>query len=99
MAATLARVAEGEDVAGKTRMFTYDVTADNSYPAGGYAVSPSDVGLKFIIGVQQIAVNTAGLLYFVLYNQQTGKLVFITAGAEASGDIHTITARLRFLGQ
>lgn len=99
MAATLARVQEGEDVWGKTRAVTFDVTGDTSYPAGGYAITPADLGLKFIQGAVLIGVNTAGLVYFASWNLTTGKLAFVTAGAEGSGNLTTITLRVRFFGQ
>lgn len=48
MALTLAKVKDSEDIWGKHRRVVFDVTFDNSYPAGGEVILPANVGLRRI---------------------------------------------------
>lgn len=53
MAITLTRVPDGDDNWGRHRVVTRDFTAlsADAYPAGGVVINASDLGLKFITGV------------------------------------------------
>jgi hypothetical protein len=77
LAATIATVPGGEDVWGKHRVKLITLTGDNSYPAGGYAISAQQVGLRSIVGVDPVGVNTAGIGIAFVWNTTTGKLQFI----------------------
>jgi hypothetical protein len=63
------------------RMVIKDVTADNAYPAGGYAVTPAQFGLSSIIAV--VPCDTPDGAH-VVYNNATGKLLFYVSGTAAS---------------
>jgi hypothetical protein len=74
------------------------MVCDTSYPSGGYPVAGSDVGLGTITGMKMIATNTAAILYQAQLDQEAGKVVVETGGAEASGDVHTLEFDLEFTG-
>lgn len=76
MAATIAGAVSGEDVWGRHRVRLITVTGDNSYPAGGYAISGQQVGIRSIAGMVQAGGNTAALGIIPFWNTTTGKLQF-----------------------
>ncbi len=59
MAITLSRVKDAEDVWGKHRTVLYDITLDSSYPTGGEAITPREVGLSIIKGAQVMGIKDA----------------------------------------
>lgn len=60
MALTFKRVPDGFDVWGKTKIFTFDVACDTSYPLStGYVINASDVGLSSFRGIQVLGGNKA----------------------------------------
>lgn len=104
-ALTLTRVADGEDVLGShQRLTTWDVVPSNSYPGGGYTITPSRYGLKVIRAVLMGSSNTAANGYIPWYNSQTGKLMIIGQGGSLvdvtdGTDISTFSYRLLFIGE
>lgn len=101
MALTLAKVKHGLGLNNRTHI--YDVTFDNSYSTGGYALTPSTVGLVTINAVTAVFSGaTAANGRIVTYNPTTGKLLVWTAPAtEAAGasDQSAVTARLTIHGE
>ena len=75
MSISLVAVADGIDTRGKYRTTQFTVTGDTSYPSGGYAISPANIGFTKILGAVMIGANSAaagGIL--PVWNQGTGKL-------------------------
>lgn len=95
MAATITRVVGSENVVGKLRAVAFDITGDNSYPAGGYAITGATLGLRNLLGIEFIAGNTAGIATAPYYNSQTGKVMFEVGGADetATTDVSTFKYR------
>lgn len=100
---TFHAVQNREDVWGRTRTNVFDVTLSDSYPAGGYTLSPALVGMKVVHCIFLVGGVTAALTYLVFRNTSTGKLMIITntSGLEVAGDtdLSTLTLRLRFEGE
>lgn len=102
---TITRVADGEDVLGShQRLRVYDVVPSNSYPSGGYTITPKRFGLTKIRAIFMGRSNTAAVGYIPWYNSETGKLMIIgQAGAlvdvTANTDLSTYSYRLWFLGE
>lgn len=86
MSVTVVAVGDNKrDVYGATEVAMFDVTFDNSYPAGGYAVVAKTFGLsRPIAGIAFIAVNTAGIVQMFYYNNQTGKIMVLMVGASTA---------------
>lgn len=109
MALTIAKVAdEAPDYWGATPIGFFDITFDNSYPAGGYAVTAKQFGLRILSGMIAVGGNTAGAVNSYYYNSQTGKLMVLEAGAgapvafadtTAATDLSTFTQRFLVFGQ
>jgi hypothetical protein len=95
---------DGENVAGRLLERQADVTFSASYPTGGYtfpvslATQYGQLGIRTLKGVVLLATNTAGLLYSIAWDKEAGKLALLTAGAQATGDVSTITLTLKFIG-
>lgn len=95
---------DAENVSGRLLERQAAVTFSNSYPTGGYTFPVAlntrygQLGISTLVGVVLVATNTAGLLYSVAWDSEAGKLAVLTAGAQASGDISTITLTLKFIG-
>src|SRR5881397_2725325 len=90
-----------EYVEGNKRVTVYDIAADNAYPAGGYTVKPTNVGLTTLIS--RAEVRNAGGYVVDAIPQSTGtiKLKFQTSNGAApgaladftsSGDLSAVTA-------
>ena len=78
-----------------------DVTFDSSYTTGGYALTPSTLGLDSIEFVDFDLLPISGAVEFQ-YNHSTKKvLAFTNGGAEVSNatDLSTITGRLKVIGR
>lgn len=100
----------GPDVAapvdeGNMKSIFVDVTGDASYPTGGYAITPQNLGFNTIIYCASGTISPQG--YVPCWNQSTQKLQFFTsngAGPAALAEvpnttnISTATARLMFWG-
>lgn len=71
------------------------LTPDTSYPTGGYAVTGQNFGesaaggmlpaANGMRGYIQVGTNTSAALYTTVFNAQTGKIEFITAGSQVAG--------------
>ena len=100
---TITRVADGEDVLGShQRLRVWDVVPSNSYPTGGFTITPQRFGLKVIRAVLQGTNNTAALGYVVQYISSTGKLAVLTgalAQPSANTDLSALSFRLAFIGE
>lgn len=99
---------QSEDVWGRHRVRTVDVTFDASYPTGGETLTPASCALAEIVGVTVIG-NPGG--YTVNYDQVTGNLevrgqepTSATAGVieaseeTAATDLSALTVRLLVIG-
>lgn len=73
------------DYAGTTPFGIFDLTGDNNYPAGGYAVNAALFGLRLLAGLIELANNTAGIGVYLSYNNQTGKIQFLQCPGTAAG--------------
>ena len=91
-----------ENVEGRLRTNTADVTLSSGYPSGGYTLDPVNysLGMKSLIGVQQVGGNTAAQGYTITYDTQAGKLHVFTGGAEVNSptSLSNLTLRLKFTG-
>src|SRR5574341_1172375 len=86
MALTLTKVPDSEDVWGKHRVAMFDLVGDASYPAGGYAITPSQVGMRRIYGVKFVGGNPAAGRLIPHWDTSAGKymLAYPTGGGIAS---------------
>jgi len=84
-----------------------DIALDNSYPTGGYAISPRDVGLGLtIFGMQIIGGNSAANGRKAMWDTGNNKLMLAqdagAAGAMAqvpnATDVSTLTFRVKVTG-
>lgn len=104
-AITITRVADGEDVLGShQRLTTWDLVPSNSYPTGGYTITPQRFGLKVVRAVLMGSSNTAANGYPPWYNSETGKLMILGQGGSlvevtANTNLSTYSYRLWFLGE
>jgi hypothetical protein len=102
LAISLAKVNTNAHAAnGGDRVFVFgDVTLDNSYPTGGYAITPATLGLSAIDLFVATLSPVAGAVNFT-YNYSTGALqAFQNTGAETANatDTHTCTGRFVAIG-
>lgn len=111
MALTFTVVRGTESEQGRVRERIYDVLLDNSYPAGGWPISPDDVGLLAIVGIEPIGGSLSNgaaqtTLTVLAWDTATSKLQAFESGAanaalaeknEATG-LNTTVARLRAIG-
>jgi hypothetical protein len=110
MALGVTRITNVKDtIWGNQRVKHRHLTFDSSYPAGGLALKPSDVGLKTI---DQVIVagparkNDATSAVLASYDHTNGKvLAFWSAGSgaaptqvTATTDLSTYTARVTIIG-
>lgn len=98
MALTIAKIAGMLDrYQGNERIATRKITGDNSYPAGGYALTPMSFGGRIIKGVSLLGVAAAaGARLRVIYDYAAKKLRFYKEGgltdyAPGGGDIKGAT--------
>lgn len=83
MAIALTKVADSEVVSGNRRSVNFTFAGDASYPAGGYAITPANIGLSKITDVQVVGVGAVGARFLVQWDRVNGKLMFLypTGGA------------------
>lgn len=109
MAATLVRVPDGDNVAGRKYFKLYDLKLDASYPnATGYVINAADVGLKWIQQVDVVGANRSGGAYTVICdlantagdNVKSVAIRLFVSGAELANatDVHLAQYRLGFVG-
>lgn len=68
MAISIQKVPDGEDVWGKLRVRFVDVTLDTSYPAAGYLVNASDLGMKMVYSVDIAGQDTVSEQWIYDFN-------------------------------
>ena len=97
---------------GQVRSRLFDFRLDNSYPTGGYPITPEDVALVHILDVSPVGrFLTTGLpqttTVYPQYDYATGKLQLFRSGASAGDpfveasngtDFETTIVRIRALG-
>lgn len=112
MALTFTKVSDAAGVQGTIRETFYDVTFDSSYPTGGEAVSPREVGLGTVIhGAEvighRLTSGTPTTAYVVLWDYVTGKLQVFVTGTSADTVLNEVANatslatrifRIRFVG-
>lgn len=102
MSATITSISDGYDVWGKTRSKLVTILGDSSYPAGGYPVTPANIGLLTIAG----AINAGSLgaaasgAYTPVWDQTAGKLRLWVSGSEVGTgqSVSTVQFNMLFLG-
>lgn len=87
-------------VFGDRRVTTLDITGDNNYPTGGYAITPAQVGMtRFdVVTVQQPSAGTR----LVVWDYSAGKLKILTAlstEAANASDQSLIVTTVTFVGE
>src|SRR5262245_808490 len=87
MALTYTEVKEALTTMGKLRVRTFDVTGDNSYPAGGYTVDLKGTGFTGIYGIQVIGGNPAANRQLCCLDTTSSKLMVLhpSGGGTAAG--------------
>lgn len=113
MAADVDQVTFGkvtENVAGKLFEKIVPVTLSTGYPNAGLTLGYSfpvqlatrygQPGIRTLVGVNQVANNTAGKTYTAQWDSEAGKLHVFTGGAEVADgtDLSTITLTLKLTG-
>lgn len=79
-----------------------DITLDNAYPTGGYAISPAVIGMDSI----DVMVISASVGYLFDYDHVNGKLkVFVTGALNAAlnqvangTNLSTVSLRVAVIG-
>ena len=68
------------------------MTGDNSYPTGGYPVTPRDVGLGDLTAIVPSGSNTAGTLLAAVFDQEADKILVSAAGVQEPNatDLHAV---------
>lgn len=80
----LTYTAVDEDVQGKYRVITKKVTLDDSYPAGGEAITAAAVGLSKIVKARIVGANAAAGRLLWYWDPTNGKLMaFYPTGGDA----------------
>lgn len=82
---------------GDERFVVTDVVLDSSYPTGGYAITPVQLGLgKVNHGISVVKVAGANGPVHVYYSPSTGKLLAYSATAEISNavDLSAVTVQV-----
>lgn len=72
---TFNKVADSDNVEGRLRSVIYDVVLDNSYPAGGEAVTAANVGLRRILGARHLGGNAASAMYLWSWDTANSKII------------------------
>lgn len=84
MALTIQRVPDGEDAWGRFRVKVVDLILDTSYPAGGYVVNASDVGMKMVYGAQDVGGNAASGIWNFLFDVTSALATALINGLPAT---------------
>jgi hypothetical protein len=89
-------------VVGDKRLTTVNVTADTSYPTGGYSITPAQLGLGAILTVDcAYASSSTPAIRAVRYNNSTSKLLFFDqafAEIAAGVDLSTFSGQIQAMG-
>lgn len=87
MAITYTGLGYGAATVDPFRLSFYDITLDNSYPAGGYTLgggTSSVEAASLVIGFSRLGGNAASAGYELVYNTATNKLVAYNASQSAT---------------
>lgn len=91
------------DVQGNQQVKTVKVTADTSYPTGGYSITPASLGLAAFTFVNVACPTTTG--YIPVFNVSTNKLMLfwgangaVSTEITAATNVATSIAYLQFQG-
>lgn len=103
-----------QPVWGDVRTHVFDVAFDSSYPTGGYVLTAAQVGLSIILGALVIGfpdvsggatmqpirttANAAGSTIAIQSYTSNGNAPASLAEVPNTTDLHTLTARILFLG-
>lgn len=89
MALTFAKVYDAAGIQGTIRETFYDITFDSSYPTGGEAISPVDVGLFNVYAINAIGGNAAAAGYRFWWDTANNKMLvyFASGGGNLSGSV------------
>lgn len=97
-----------ENVNGKLFERYADTTLSTGYPIGGYtfpvalATHYGQLGIRTLVGVEEVAANTAAFNHFPIWNSQTGKLMIVNnaTGLEVPDNtsLSTLTFTLKLTG-
>jgi hypothetical protein len=95
-----------ENVSGKLLERYAAATFSTGYPTGGYTFPKAlrtrygQLGIADLVGVDQLATNTAGVTYTATWDGEAQKLVVLVSGVQVANnvDIHTIVLGLKFIG-
>lgn len=86
MAISKTLVPDSEDVFGKQRVVSFDITPDTSYPTGGYSFTAANLGWSELKGATVIGGNSTSGGYKLHYDTTNKKLmVFRQAGLTPAG--------------
>ena len=101
-------IKDAENVSGRLLERVADVTLSSAYPHGGYTFPTNldnqygQVGIKNLIGVVEIASNTAGLDFLAFWDREAEKLFILdqSTGLEATtnANLSTSVLRLKLIG-
>lgn len=105
---TFSVIQDAENVSGRLLERVAEVTLSAGYPTGGYTFPTNlddrygQIGIKHLIGITQIASNTAGLLFLPFWDRQAETLYILrqSTGLEVADntDLHTSVFRIKFVG-
>ena len=90
MAANFILVKGSEAQVGALRFAIWDMQLDSSYPDEGYFITPSDVGVGTIYGVELVGKQIVGtpspeLIRIGMWDPSNGKFQVIVSGTAGSG--------------
>jgi hypothetical protein len=84
-------------VIGNRREIVVDVTLDNSYPTGGYTLTPTTLGVDGVTDYVFAQATTTG--HLPVYNYGTKKLMIFSAGTEVANTTDLSAVVLRLIAQ
>lgn len=79
---------------GNCRETCVDITLDNSYPTGGYALTPAQLQVDWLLHYVHAMPTTTGHVF--AYNYATSKLMAFSAGSEVANttDLSAVVVRV-----
>jgi hypothetical protein len=91
-------------IRGNQRSTLTDITLDNSYPTGGEAITPSDLGLNYVETADAHIKSATGAgvnVASAFYDESTAKLLVYDetpAQVANAADLSTVVVRVRAYG-
>jgi hypothetical protein len=89
MAATVAEVSR-DNTGGRLRLIV-DITGDNSYPTGGWAVTPAQLGVQRIDRVSADVKSPSTTSYIAQWDYANNKIKVFWTGAAVNGTLGEVT--------